>query len=124
MNLPGLTTTRRAVGAIAARRLLVNGANGGLAAQAAGSTALIIGVSTDIPTDDGAPVDVIRSGMAPVAYGGTVALGAALTADAQGRAIAVSVPVSATTYIVGFAEVAGVAGDLGEVFIAPAVLTA
>lgn len=112
------------MGAIAARRLLINGASNGLAAQAAGATALLIGVSTDIPTDDGKPVDVIRGGLAPVEYGGTVALGAALTADAQGRAVAVAVPPAANSYIIGYAEVAGAAGDIGSVNIAPQFLRA
>lgn len=122
MNIPGLTTAKRAAGAVAARRICVHGASDGLAAQAAASTALLIGISTDIATADGQPFDVIRSGVAPVEYGGNVSRGAALTADAQGRAIAATLPVAANTYIVGFAEVSGVLGDIGSVLIAPALL--
>ncbi|MDT4866544.1 hypothetical protein FQZ97_1014020 [compost metagenome] len=69
-------------------------------------------------------MDVIRSGLASVEYGGTVALGAPLTADSQGRAVAVTLPVGDDTYIIGFAEVAGSSGDIGSTFIAPAVLAA
>lgn len=124
MNIPGLITAMRASGAIAARRILIFGASDGLAAQAAASTARLIGVSTDIPASDGQSVDVIRTSLAPVEYGGNVARGDALTADAQGRAVAVALPVGATTYVIGYAEVSGVSGDIGSVFIAPAVLTA
>ncbi|WP_220814092.1 capsid cement protein [Pseudomonas paralcaligenes] len=124
MNIPGLTTTKLAGGAIAARRLAVHGASDGLAVQAAAATALLIGVSTDIPAANGQPVDLIRAGLAPVEYGGTVTRGAPLTADSQGRAVAVTLPVAGTTYIIGYAEVAGVVGDIGSTFIAPAVLTA
>ncbi|HIE6155635.1 TPA: capsid cement protein [Pseudomonas aeruginosa] len=122
MNIPGLTTAKRASGAVAARRIIIHGASDGLAAQAAGSTALLVGVSTDIPAADGAPFDVIRSGLALVEYGGAVTLGAPLTADAEGRAIAATLPPAATTYIIGFAELSGVAGDIGSVHIASAVL--
>ncbi|MCY1249405.1 hypothetical protein D9M72_629360 [compost metagenome] len=57
-------------------------------------------------------------------YGGNVTRGVPLTADAQGRAIAATVPPTATTYIIGFAEESGAFGDIGSVFIAPAVLPA
>ncbi|MBN0734593.1 DUF2190 domain-containing protein, partial [Pseudomonas aeruginosa] len=84
MNIPGLIAAKRASGAIAARRIVIHGSSDGLAAQAAGSTALLIGISTEIPAADGAVFDVIRSGLAPVEYGGNVTRGDALTADAQG----------------------------------------
>lgn len=122
MNIPGLTVAKRAAGAVAARRICVHGASDGLAAQAAAGTALLIGVSTDIPAADGQPFDIIRAGLAPVEYGGNITRGAPLTADAQGRAIAAVLPVVANTYIIGFAEESGVLGDIGSTFIAPAVL--
>ncbi|WP_037011819.1 capsid cement protein [Pseudomonas nitroreducens] len=124
MNIPGLITTKRAVGAVAARRICIHGASDGLSAQAAASTALLIGISTDIPAADGQPFDVIRTGLAPVEYGGNVTRGAALTSDAQGRAIAATLPPAANTYIIGFAEESGVLGDIGSAFIAPALLPA
>ncbi|MGF2544451.1 hypothetical protein [Pseudomonas aeruginosa] len=61
MNIPGLIAAKRASGAIAARRIVIHGSSDGLAAQAAGSTALLIGISTEIPAADGAVFDVIRS---------------------------------------------------------------
>lgn len=124
MNIPGLITAKRAVGAVAARRICIHGASDGLSAQAAASTALLIGISTDIPAADGQPFDVIRTGLAPVEYGGNVTRGAPLTADAQGRAIAATLPPVANTYIIGFAEESGVLGDIGSALIAPALLLA
>ena len=122
MNIPGLTTAFRAGGAITKRRILTDGTADGVAIQATGATARLLGVSTDIDTDSGATVDAIRTGLAPVEYGGTVARGNPLTADASGRAIAATLPIAANTYIVGFAEVSGVLGDIGSVQIAPALL--
>ncbi len=122
MNIPGLTTAFRAGGAITKRRILTDGTADGVAIQAAASTARLLGVSTDIDTDSGATVDAIRTGLAPVEYGGTVARGNPLTADASGRAIAATLPIAANTYIIGFAEVSGVLGDIGSVQIAPALL--
>lgn len=124
MNIPGLITTKRAAAAIAARRILIHAATANQVQQAAGGSALLVGVSTDIASDSGEPVDVIRSGLAPVLYGGTVTQGAPLTADSQGRAVAVTLPVAEDTYILGFAEVAGVSGDIGSIFIAPSLLAA
>lgn len=122
MNIPGLTTAFRAGGAITKRRILTDGASDGAAIQATGATARLLGVSTDIDTASGAIVDAIRTGLASVEYGGTVARGNPLTADASGRAIAATLPIAADTYIIGFAEVSGVLGDIGSVQIAPALL--
>lgn len=122
MNIPGLTSAFRAGGAITKRRILTDGASDGAAIQATGATARLLGVSTDIDTDSGDPVDAIRTGLANVEYGGTVARGAPLTADPSGRAIAATLPIAANTYIIGFAEVSGVVGDIGSVQIAPGLL--
>lgn len=122
MNIPGLTSAFRAGGAITKRRILTDGASDGAAIQATGATARLLGVSTDIDTDSGDVVDAIRIGLANVEYGGTVARGAPLTADASGRAIAVTLPIAANTYIIGFAEVSGVLGDIGSAQIAPGLL--
>ena len=119
MNIPGLVTPFRAGGAIGKRRLVIHGAADGVALQAAATTALLIGVTTDIPAASGETVDVIRDGLADVEYGGTVARGAFLTSDSVGRAVAVTLPVAAGTYVIGTAEVAGVLGDIGSVAINP-----
>ncbi|SFQ51209.1 DUF2190 domain-containing protein [Ectopseudomonas toyotomiensis] len=122
MNIPGLTTAFRAGGAILARRILTDGAADGVAIQAAGGSARLLGVSTDIDSASGGVVDAVRGGLAAVVYGGTVARGDALTADSSGRAIAATLPVAADTYIIGFAEVSGVLGDIGSVHVVPGLL--
>lgn len=124
MNIPGLITPRRAQGAISKRRIVKTGTANGSAAQAAAATTALIGVSTDIDTATGEVADVVRSGLTPVEYGGTVPDGALLTADSQGRAIAVTLPVAANTYTIGFAEVAGVVGDIGSVNVVPGFIPA
>lgn len=122
MNITGLTTAFRAGAAILARRILTDGTADGVAIQAADGSARLLGVSTDIDSDSGEVVDAVRSGLAPVLYGGTITRGDPLTADSTGRAVAATLPVAADTYIIGFAEVSGVVGDIGSVQIAPALL--
>jgi hypothetical protein len=58
----------------------------------------------------GERVDVIRDGLCEVEYGGTVTRGQALTADANGKAIAATVT---GARIVGYAEESAIAGDIG-----------
>lgn len=120
MNIPGLITAFRASGAFVKRRLVVHGASDGLAAQAVGGSALLIGVTTDVGASEGDHVDVIRSGLAPVVYGGAVAAGDPLTSDATGAAV----PAEAGDFFIGYAEVAGSAEEIGSVWIAPGQLPA
>lgn len=114
-NIPTLTTSFRAAGSVPKRRLVTFGAGDNSAALAAGAAVAIIGASTDIDVADGKPVDVIRAGIAPVEYGATVAKGDPLTSDASGKAV----KAAAGQRCGGFAEVAGVAGDIGAIHIAP-----
>jgi hypothetical protein len=64
-------------------------------------------------------IDVVRSGIAEVEFGGTVARGDPLTADASGRAVAAAPAAGANAYVIGFAEVSGVLGDIGSASILP-----
>lgn len=124
MNIPGLTTAFRAGGAIAKRRILAHGSADGVAIQAVDAAAPLLGISTDIPTDSGDIVDAIRNQLAPVEYGGTVTRGAPLTADSSGRAIAAPIASATVTYIIGYAEVEGVEGDIGSVHVVPGLIPA
>lgn len=124
MNIPGLITPRRAQAAVAKRRIVKTGTANGSAIQATNGTAAMLGVSTDIDAAAGEVMDVVRNGLTPVEYGATVPDGALLTADAQGRAIAVTLPVAAATYTIGYAEVAGVVGDIGSVNVVPGFIPA
>lgn len=113
-NIPGLIVSRVAGTAITKRRLVKYTATKNQVAQGAAAGDAICGVSTDIDSALGATVDVIRSGTPAVEYGGNVSAGDPLTSDAQGRAV-----VAASGRYAGFAEVAGVAGDIGAIDIRP-----
>ena len=113
MNIPGLITPFTAAAAIGAHLIAAHGVTDGAAVQADDGATMLLGVTTEL-----------RSGPAPVTYGGTVARGAPLTADAAGRAVAVALPAEADTFIVGYAEVSGVVGDIGSALIAPGFIPA
>lgn len=96
-------------------RIVKHGAADAFAIQSAAGTDASFGVSDSLgaaAAND--PVDIIRGGIAEVVYGGTVTCGDPLTSDSQGRAI----KAATGNRIVGFAEVSGVVGDRGSVFIA------
>lgn len=99
-------------------RIVKHGAADAFAIQSVAGTDASFGVSDSLgaaAAND--PVDIIRGGIAEVVYGGTVTRGDPLTSDSQGRAI----KAATGNRIVGFAEVSGVVGDRGSVFIAPGV---
>lgn len=93
------------------------GAADGTGVPAVDATAYIRGVSSDIDTEINQRASVFMVGnIADVIYGGTVARGDPLTADASGRAITAT---TAGQRCVGFAEISGAVGDIGSVDIAP-----
>jgi len=110
---PGLTLAYLATAAIAARSLVKHGANDGEVVLATATTDSLVGVTTDIPAAAGDHVDVVRAGVVPVRYGGTVTRGAPLTADATGAAVVAA----AGNQVIGYAEVSGVAGDIGSIHL-------
>lgn len=121
-SIPGLITSYDAGAAIAKRRVVKFGASEKLVVQGAAAADALIGVSTDIASAAGERVDVVRSGVAPVEYGGNVTRGAPLTCDAQGRAITAAPAAGANVRLIGFAEVDGVSGDIGSVAISLGVM--
>ncbi len=83
-------------------------------ALATAATDLVMGVSNILGADAiGQRVDVVRSGIAKVYYGGTVTRGQKLTTDANGAAVTAAT----TNNVIGVAEISGVAGDIGAVSI-------
>jgi hypothetical protein len=77
-------------------------------------------VADDIATAGaGEPVDVVMSGVATVEYGGNVTVGALLTANATGQAIAATAAAGSNVRVIGIAMVGGVSGDLGAVLLSP-----
>lgn len=116
----GLTKTYTATAAVTKRRIVKFGAADGAVIPAAAATDLLVGVSGDIDAAIGERCDVHMLGcIADVEYGGTVARGDLLTADASGRAITTT---TAANRYIGIAEVSGVVGDIGSVVISPGLI--
>lgn len=105
--------------AIPKNRIVKHGAADGGAIVGAAVADALFGVSYQLDTDSGKTVDVVTEGMAAVEYGGTVARGNPLTSDATGRAIAAAPAIGANNRIIGFAQRAGVVGDIGLTSIEP-----
>lgn len=122
MNIPGLTHTFKAGGALIKRRIVKHGAADVEVLQAAAAADKSVGITTDIDTAIGNSADVIRGGIAPVEYGGVVTRGDPLTSDAVGRAVTAAPAAGANVRIAGFADVSGVLGDIGSIYIAPGVM--
>lgn len=123
MRNPGLQKNYSAEAAIAAYRIAKFGAADGGILQSAAAADKHIGVIDRMPAAvAGDRVDVTRSGIAEVEYGGTVAAGDLLTADASGRAIVATAGAGANVRVVGVAEVAGVVGDIGSMLVQPGSL--
>lgn len=95
----------------------------GTVVQAAAATDKSIGVSTALTAaSTDTRVDVYRTGIAEVTYGGTVAVGDLLTSDADGKAVVAAPSAGVNNRIIGIAEVAGVSGDVGSMLISPCSL--
>jgi hypothetical protein len=109
MSNPGLIKSKKAEGTIYPNRIVKHGSADGLIAQGAAATDALCGVSTEVGAEDGGVIDIVKSGIPEIEFGGTVAAGDPLTSDADGKAIKATV---AGSRIIGFADVAAVAGDI------------
>lgn len=105
--------------AIAAYRIAKHGAADGEVAQATAATEALMGVTNSLAIAAGERVDLVKSGLADVEYGGNVTRGDPLTADADGKAVTATV---AGSRLIGFAELSGASGDIGVVHISPGTL--
>lgn len=110
---------RTAEGSIGRYRIVKAGAGVRSAVLATAATDKLLGTSDELPHVAGEQVDMAVGSVPFVVLGGTVAQGDALTSDANGAAIATTTP---GNRIIGFAEVAGVAGDEITYLRAPGVL--
>lgn len=120
---PTLFKTKTAGGAIAAYRIVSPGAADNQVVQASAATAALTGVTQQLGADAaGDPVDIAKGGIPEVTLGGIVAAGDPLTADADGKAIKAEPAAGSNVRIVGFAEVAGIAGDRIPFQFAPGVM--
>ncbi|KDP84702.1 hypothetical protein CF70_017955 [Cupriavidus sp. SK-3] len=118
MSNPGLIKSHVADTALGKYRLVAHGASDGAVKQGTGTTDALCGVTEGFAYAAGDRASIVRSGIADVEYGGAVTRGAPLTSDASGRAIVAAPAVGVNARIIGFAEVSGVLGDIGLVFIA------
>lgn len=122
MNIPGTTKGYTAEAAIGAHRIVKHGTADGQAVQGAADTDALMGISTELPSDEGETVDVVKTGLADVEYGGAVTRGDPLTSDSVGRAVKAAPAAGENANLVGYAEVSGVLGDIGSAAIFPSVM--
>ena len=115
MHNPLLTKSYVAEAAVTKRRIVKPGTADGDAVLAAAATDLLKGVSSQIDASITKRVDVHLVGVVEVEYGGTIAKEDPLTSDSVGRAVAAAPATGVNNRIIGYAEVAGVVGDIGSV---------
>lgn len=113
-----LTKAFLAGAAINARRIVKFDTTDGTVIQAAAAADLSVGVCGEVGPASGERCDVVLQGIADVDFGGTVARGAMVTADANGKAVAAA----STNRTIGIALVSAVSGDIAPVLIAPSVM--
>ncbi len=111
-----------AEGAISAYRIVKPGAADGGYLQAAAATDFLTGVCESVAPASGERLDVVKSGIADVEFGGTVTRGGPVTSDASGKAVAAAPGAGSNVRIIGFAEVSAVSGDIAPVLVAPGVM--
>lgn len=117
MSLQGELRNYTSGAAIAAYRIVKFDSTDYTVIQAAAATDLSVGVSELGCTAAGDRVDIVKCALAKVEYGGTITRGQKLTADANGKAVAAAPAAGVNNHIIGIAEVSGVSGDIGEVWI-------
>lgn len=123
MSNPNLIKNYIAETAVTKFRIVKWGtADGAVVPATATATDALIGVVGAFGAAAGERVDVIRSGLADVEYGGTVTRGQPLMADANGKAVAAAPAAGVNARIVGYAEVSGVAGDIGSLTVGPELI--
>ena len=117
MNNPNLIKTLIAEGTLTKFRLVTFGTADSQVAQASAVTDAPAGVLGNMVAADGKRVDVIKTGVVEVEYGGNVSAGDPLTTDADGKAVAASPATGVNNRIWGEAVVDGVDGDIGSIHL-------
>ena len=108
--------------AVGANLIIKPGSTDDFVAQGAAATDLLMGVSGNIPAAAGERIDIAQEVILDIVFGGTVTRGQPITSDASGRAVAAAPAAGSNVRIVGFAEVSGVLGDIGGVFLSPGIM--
>ncbi|BDF94308.1 hypothetical protein [Pseudoalteromonas sp. KAN5] len=125
MAQPGFIRNFVAVAAIAANRLVaVSELEDFQVIGATDASAVFAGV-TEQGTDQHLRVDVVMTQSAPVEFGGDIAAGDWIVADADGKAIALNLAdyVGETQiHVAGWAMEEGDAGTIGDIFLAPQLI--
>lgn len=116
---PTLVKNYTAGAVVRARRIVQFGSADGTVIESTAAANGHLGVSTSVEAASGERCDVIRDGIADVVFGATVARGALVTSDAQGRAITASASAGTNIRIIGIAEESGVVGDIRPILISP-----
>ncbi|MFO1404663.1 MAG: capsid cement protein [Azonexus sp.] len=122
MANPLLNKNYLAEAAISPYRIVKPGTSDGNILQGAAATDFLMGVCESVGPALGERCDVVKSGIADVEFGGAVTRGAAVTSDANGKAVAAAPAAGSNVRIIGFAEVSAVAGDIGPILVAPGVM--
>lgn len=110
---------RTAEGSIGKYHIIKSGAGVNSCVLAAAATDKLLGTSDELDHVAGELVDMAVGPVPKVVLGGVVAAGDALTSDANGAAIATT---TTGNRLIGYAEIAGVAGDVITYLRAPGVL--
>jgi hypothetical protein len=114
---PILQKNFTAGGAIAAYRIVRMSA-ADTVVQASAATDALVGIQNEVAPASGERTDIIMVGMAFIEAGAAFALGALLTADAQGRGITAAPGAGVNNRIIGVAiDAAVAAGDIVRVQI-------
>jgi hypothetical protein len=108
---------------VAKHRIVKFSANDRQVVQAAAASDASIGISAELNAATGETVDIARVGITLVEFGGTVARGAPITANADGKAVAAAPAAGTQARVIGYAEQSAVAGDIAYVLIAPGYIT-
>lgn len=123
MGNPTLIKEGTAEAAVTKYRIVKFGATDGGYVQSAAAGDFHAGVyGENFDVANGERLGVIKQGIADVEYGGAVTRGAPLTSDANGKAVVAAPAAGANVRIIGFAEVSGVAGDIGPVWVEPGLM--
>lgn len=122
--IPTFTKSYEAAAAVAGYQIVkfADAANNNTVVAGAANTDALMGVSDAMGADQGGMLDVHRGGLVSVELGGAVSAGDPLTSDADGKAVAAAAVAGATVRTIGTADEPGVAGDIIDVFFAPALL--
>ncbi|MDH5738743.1 MAG: DUF2190 family protein [Nitrospira sp.] len=115
----GLEKSVKCTAAIATSFLIAKfGADDDTLSQATASTEDLVGVFQHTTTAAGQEVRVMLDGISRVVLGGTVARGALLTSDANGKAVAIGAVAGTNYAVIGRAMASGVLNDIVPVLLA------